>query len=229
MTVLSKWPGLLEQSPGSDPLKRGYRYRGLTLELGAVSPSDSKHTFRDFRLDENYPYQNGRDVQEHYDAYKSRTRGLHETNTLHDPYHGWVDGHRSDVSMGSKFRLMGNFSNRANYPVLSKFSAGTPRRTPRVDIVTGLLLRRQFYREIASPILARLLSESFPCIRWLRHERWHHVDQSQQSKFQKCKWKSGLCSTEIRGEMTAHFFFLHSLPQDDYQGPSADSPEPIRI
>lgn len=190
LTVLSKWPGLLDQGPRSGSLKRGYRHRGLILELGAVSPSDSKHTFRDFRLAQNYPYQQKDDLQEQYDAYKSRARRLLETNTLHDPNHGWVDGHRSDISLGSKCRLMGKFSNLVNYPVLSKFSGEASQRAPRVDIVTGLLLRRQFYREIASPILARLLSESFPCILWFRHERWHHVDQSQQSEFQKCKWKS---------------------------------------
>ena len=52
----------------------GRRQQGLTLELGASSLSDSKHTFRDFHLEHNYPYQEEKDFDIHFGAYELRRR-----------------------------------------------------------------------------------------------------------------------------------------------------------
>lgn len=178
MLILSKWSGL-NRICGYD------RYQqGLTLELGAYSPSDPKHTFRDFHLEQNYPYQEKNDLETNLDAYRLRADRL-GLDSLHDPYHGWVNGQRDHISLGSKLRMMGTLTCNLNHPKFSLFS----QEFPMVDIVTGLLIRRQFYRKIAVASLGKLLQEAFTCLRWIRHEGWHDVSPQQQLRFEKGMWR----------------------------------------
>jgi hypothetical protein len=93
LIILSKWIGFAP-SVG----RYGRRKKGLILELGAYSPSDCKHTFRDFLLEPNYPYQEPQDFDDRGEAYKQRAERL-ELESLNDPFHGWVDGKR-DVNSG---------------------------------------------------------------------------------------------------------------------------------
>ncbi|KAK3934920.1 hypothetical protein QBC46DRAFT_324280 [Diplogelasinospora grovesii] len=167
LIILSRW------NPG---------HKGLTLELGAYSPSDSKHTFKDFRLEPNYPYQVPKDLDKRFESYKLRIREVGQLgldSTSNDPYHGWVGGlqEASSVGLGAKQRIMGTLSlatNRRGFSAL-----------PRVEFVTGLLIRRQLYRAFSGKALARLLSESFPCLRRFRHEGWRNVDPSIQLRSEK--------------------------------------------
>ncbi|KAJ4308290.1 hypothetical protein N0V84_012181 [Fusarium piperis] len=57
---------------------------------------------------------------------------------------------------------------------------------PKVNIVKALVIRRQFYRNISSSALAKLLRESFPCLEMLRDERWLAFNRSSER----------LCSSE---------------------------------
>jgi hypothetical protein len=58
---------------------------------------------------------------------------------------------------------------------LTEFSA-LSQAFPKIEIVTGLLIRRQFYRKIAAKSLGKLLREAFTCLQWFRHEAWHDVN-----------------------------------------------------
>lgn len=168
--ILSKWIGVV----GS------HRECGLKLELGVYSPSDCKHTFRDFHLEEDYPYQVIKDMEKNADAYKLRIDRLGLDN-LNDPYHGWVNGRQEGLSLEAKQRIMGTVSIEDNLPQLSIY----PYTFPKVEIVTCLIIRRQFYRKIAAKSLDRLLRESFICLRALRHETWCDVDSQQQLCYEK--------------------------------------------
>lgn len=165
--VLSKWTGFVGTR----------RENGLKLELGAYSPGDCKHTFRDFHLEENYTYQeSGIDIGPQLGEYKLRIDRLGLDN-LNDPYHGWVNGHQGGLRLGSKQRIMGtltvddNLSNHSIYP----------HTFPKV----GLLIRRQFYWKIAAKSLDKLLRDSFTCLEWLHYEAWHDVDPQQQLCIEK--------------------------------------------
>ena len=147
----------------------------LTLELGAYSPSETQHTFRDFHLEPDYPYQEKKDLETHFEAYKLQAKRLGLAN-LNDPYHGWVNGQRTSISLEAKQRIIGTLTLKLNH---SNF----PENFPKVEIVTGLFIRRQFYRKIAAKSLCKLLCEAFTCVRWFRHEGWHGVDQVRQSRF----------------------------------------------
>ncbi|OBT39478.1 hypothetical protein VE00_10120 [Pseudogymnoascus sp. WSF 3629] len=168
--ILSKWIGFV----GS---RRQY---GLTLELGAYSPSDCKHTFIDFHLEEIYPFQPVNNTERLIDAYKRRFDRL-GLDTLNDPYHGWVNGQREGLSLGSKQRIMGTLTMDDGLPELSIY----PYTFPRVEIITDLRIRRQFYRKIAAKSLDNLLRETFTCLKWFCHEAWHDVDPQQQLCFEK--------------------------------------------
>ena len=161
MAILSKWTAFAAAG----------RQQGLTLELGVYSPSDSKHTFRDFHLEDSYPFQERKDLEIHGEAYRLRADRL-GLESLNDPYHGWVDGHRDAVTMETKQRIMGTMTIN---PKLLEFSA-LLQTFPTVEIVTGLVIRRQFYRKIATTSLRKLLRESLTCLRWFRHEGWHNVN-----------------------------------------------------
>ncbi|KAI0101813.1 hypothetical protein GGR51DRAFT_550752 [Nemania sp. FL0031] len=174
LIILSRWPH------SDRSCSYNHCQQELTLELGAYSNSDSKHTFRDFHLEQNYPYQEKSDLHAYWDLYRLRADRL-GIGSLHDPYHGWAHGHMDQVSLGSKLRLMGTLACRLNRP---RFSTSS-QQFPRVDVVKGLLIRRQFYRKIAVSTLGKLLYESFTCLQWLRHEGWYNVDPQQQLRFEK--------------------------------------------
>jgi hypothetical protein len=177
LVILSKWTGVA----GSR------RQQGLTLELGAYSPSDTKHAFRDFHLEQDYPYQERKDLETNFEAYKLRADEL-GLDSLNDTYHGWIDGHQDNLSLEAKQRIMGTLTIKSNLPEFSAFSQAFP----KVEIVTGLLIRRQFYRKIAAKSLGKLLREAFTCLQWFCHEAWHDVNPQQQSRLEKgtSKWYS---------------------------------------
>lgn len=62
---------------------------------------------------------------------------------------------------------------------------GDSQRFPKVEIVTGLLIRRQYYRSFSADTLSKLFRESLMSLIWFRHERWHDVDPHRQSKFEE--------------------------------------------
>jgi hypothetical protein len=183
LIILSKWIG---SAPSISRYSR--RKKGLILELGAYSLSDCKHTFRDFHLEADYPYQEPRDFDDDGEAYKQRAKRL-ELESLNDPFHGWVDGKRdvnSVISLKAKQRIIGTLIMKAKLREFAPFDA----TFPKVEVVTGLLIRRQFYRKISAYSLGKLLHESFTSLEWFRHEGWHDVDTQQQSVFEKGTLKS---------------------------------------
>lgn len=76
---------------------------------------------------------------------------------------------------------MGTLTVNDNLPQFSIY----PYTFPNVEIVTGLPIRRQFYRKITAKSLDKLLREIFTCLRWFNHEVWYNVDLPQQFHFEK--------------------------------------------
>ncbi|POR32569.1 Uncharacterized protein TPAR_07226 [Tolypocladium paradoxum] len=169
LVIISKW-----EIPSTS---RGRGRRGLNLQLGVYSPSDSKHVFKDFRLEDDYPYLTTADLEDDFAAYTlRRTRGPEPD----DPFHGWVNGRQAAPSLASKRRLLGT------RPLTLDFSdfVGGHRPFPKAKIVTGLLIRRHYYRNIDPSVFAKLFTESFPCLEKIRHEWWHEVDPELRVQFE---------------------------------------------
>jgi len=167
--------------------------KGLELELGAYSPSDCRHTFRDFHLEPNYPYQEVREVQTYPDeAYHQR---IEQLGSFNDQFHGWVEGRRdseSVICLEAKQRLMSTLEIKWGR---RKFASFIP--LPEVEVVTYLLIRRQFYRKISGYSIGKLLNQSFTNLIEFRREGWFDVDAQQQLEFDAGTLKGQIYHVEL--------------------------------
>ncbi|TVY33901.1 hypothetical protein LSUB1_G007075 [Lachnellula subtilissima] len=200
LDVLSQWT-ILEPSPG----RYGRSMKGLELELGAYSPSDCRHTFRDFHLEPNYPYQENREVQTYLDeAYHQR---IEQMGSFNDQFHGWVEGRRdseSVICLEAKQRLMGTLELKWGSGKSEPFIT-----LPEVEVVTYLLIRRQFYRKISGYSIGMLLSESFTNLIEFRREGWFDVDAQQQLEFDE-GFNLHLCLDDLPSTLRNFYIFEES-------------------
>ncbi|KFY64894.1 hypothetical protein V496_02924, partial [Pseudogymnoascus sp. VKM F-4515 (FW-2607)] len=149
--VLSRWTGFVGTR----------RENGLKLELGAYSPGDCKHTFRDFHLEENYTYQeSGIDIGPQLGEYKLRIDRLGLDN-LNDPYHGWVNGH-GGPKLGIKTENNGLPSTLRAVPIFEDSISSSTLNIPYSSHTTYL----EQYTKRANPLLGKAFSKSS---RFLRH------------------------------------------------------------
>ena len=170
-------------------------HTSLLIELGAYSPSDCKHTFRDFRLTEQYPHHCkypisvyemkrldrcpqrldlSREVM--LQSYKAYLASIPRRTTRSQYCPGWAHAQQGEPSLGARRRLLGT----VGHPMHQrdwKFAA--------VEAVDELRIRRHFYRNISARILGRLLEESFTRIRIFTHEKWFAADDTSQVAFEK--------------------------------------------
>ncbi|OAA57539.1 hypothetical protein SPI_07198 [Niveomyces insectorum RCEF 264] len=161
---------------------------GLTLELSAASFSDAHHTFTDFRCQRGYPrFRVPADLDPAYTAYTERMeRRRHAKANQHSvirrltrPYaqlHLQRDAFQSPWTLKAQ-RVMGgrplalDFGNKGS----DSSSNGGGGGLCRINIVRGLVIRRQFYRCISPDVLMLLLNPGLRCIRQLRIETWRPV------------------------------------------------------
>jgi hypothetical protein len=177
LTVLSKWPKRIE-----DPrTPKRMRLEGLTLEISAYSPSDCKHGFRDFRLQDDYPIwfdcDKYTDQMRDWPAERQRASQM-KLERYHDPGHGWENGRQTAVSLGARKRITQRLRLCGGDGAKT-----TPPRLPKVRVVTAFTIRRQSYRAIDTPTLKKLLT-AFPNLRTFTHEPWHNVTPEGQQRFE---------------------------------------------
>ncbi|KPM36911.1 hypothetical protein AK830_g9651 [Neonectria ditissima] len=195
------WDLLKILSTWRDPNKNtGARRDGINLELSVHSPSDYKHVFRPFSLQDDYPYT---------DAFR-RNRGdfvplrnrLAEEAKIHDPLYGWTNGsHEVPNPSGN---LSGNPSGRdrlfGTRPLDFDFSRISPksksrskskstkpinRRLPRAPIVRGFDVLRSGFRGFSAKVLFKLLHESFLSIDKVRIEKRLEVYPKEQLAYEE--------------------------------------------
>lgn len=132
---------------------------GLTLELSACSPSDSKHLFRDLNFDHD-PY---REPSKNFIV--SPDLKLSERK-FDDHWHLWRQGRRVPVSQDEENRLIHGIMRVQGlgfYFQLPRDDSDDERPPhsasyylPKVDVVTSFLFRRQYYRYIHPDGLSQL-------------------------------------------------------------------------
>ena len=157
---------------------------GVSVDLGVYSPSDGKHTFRDFRFAKGYPYIAGYEFEKSFDRYKRHALTLHVPG---DVCPGWNNAVKGEPSQQAKKRTLSMLADSR----ASHFAAVYGRKTlgllPQVSVITGLRIRRHYSRLISHRIISKLLEESLTNLKWLRHEKWHDIDEMSQSYFEKGK------------------------------------------
>ncbi|KAM5368710.1 hypothetical protein ACJZ2D_009376 [Fusarium nematophilum] len=151
LNALSSWRGI-----------RG----GLTLEISARSPSDVRNGYREFEMDDDYPFrfEDGRNTRPNLvlDILRRLPIWFHVHEALNEEM-------QRQYGAPLEFRPR---SPRNPIPALSK-----------APIVKGLLMRRQFFRGIALPSLAKLLRESLVALEWFRLERWAATTEELEEAF----------------------------------------------
>ncbi|KPM40299.1 hypothetical protein AK830_g6275 [Neonectria ditissima] len=152
LCILSRWEP--QHGPG-----------GLTLEISAHSPSDLRHRFRDYRMEDDYPYQLEEDLKIYpglfmYHVHKSRR------------FLWWNFSHRTRRQrMGDMQRLYGTPLELKPWP--SKNEQGHPNEAPtlaKAPIVKGFLIRHQCYRSFAVTTLATIFEQSLIAVTSFRFE-----------------------------------------------------------
>ncbi|KAH6886436.1 hypothetical protein B0T10DRAFT_576259 [Thelonectria olida] len=188
---------------------------GLTLDLGAYSPGDSVHSIRDFRLTRAYPYMEAAKLEPTYAAYRRHAR-LVGPEPLTNEHHGWVDGRQQTVNLDARKRVMATLGLSIG-PDGVEEDVWDPCTLLEVEIVTDLVIRRQFYRKFDVCSLGGFLL-AFKGIRSFRHEYWHDVDERlrEVTNEQYCVLLQSLLPPSVR-----HF----SMFEDSSELMNPDLPE----
>lgn len=167
---------LLETLKLWNPARHGAE--GLALMLSASSPSDTEHRFNRCEIKDGYPFHYAEDL---------------------DLAPGMIDFHRTNIAdsfsrrfhRGSPPPLYGEHLKRVQgTPLRLELRRGDGGRfisqykcLPAVPIVKGLVMRRQFRREIHVRTLSWLLGRSFVGLEWFRFERTVSPEPHEQFSF----------------------------------------------
>ncbi|KAK4063431.1 uncharacterized protein Triagg1_9451 [Trichoderma aggressivum f. europaeum] len=171
---------LLETLKLWDPARHGVW--GITLTLSISSPSDTEHRLNRFEIKDDYPFLYAEDL----DDLKPSIFDFHKMNAVNPMniyFHG--DGlpplyneHITRIQ-GTPLRLQAQRNNRGRFVTQHKTSL------PAVPMIKGLVIRRQFRREIHVGSLSQLLGQSFIALEWLRFERTISLNPCQQMSFDR--------------------------------------------
>ncbi|OPB45180.1 hypothetical protein A0O28_0073860 [Trichoderma guizhouense] len=170
---------LLETLKLWDPARHGGW--GITLTLSISSPSDTEHRLNRFEMKDDYPFRYAEDLDlkpSIFDFHK-----MNAVNPFNIHFHG--DGlpplYNEYVKriQGTPLRLQAQRNNRGRFVNQHKTSL------PAVPMIKGLVIRRQFRREIDVGSLSQLLGQSFIALEWFRFERTISLNPYQQMSFDR--------------------------------------------
>jgi hypothetical protein len=141
------------------------RNDGLTLELSAHSPCDAEHCFQDDAgLQPDYPHldpiRTQRDYIIEYEKSFFNPRDLPSHKSIRRLRHGF----RNPIGFNSNIQAapLGSAAKRQIRPLQFDNSSGKGEKyqLPTVRMISSLVVRRQFYREMSPLSFGRLLREA---------------------------------------------------------------------
>ncbi|KAH7358866.1 hypothetical protein B0T11DRAFT_330612 [Plectosphaerella cucumerina] len=155
---------------------------GITLDLGAFSPSDGEHSFRECRFSRDYRYGAAQHVYKHHSQEvlaQKRTQAVLSSSGCP----GWkrvCDLTNPSRSEGSERRTYATIGDRCNCPDCWSFYV---LQFEPVPIISALVLRRHYHRHISPVYLAELIHKSLPKLQSFRHEVPLHASAEDASTF----------------------------------------------
>ncbi|KAL7807543.1 hypothetical protein V8C44DRAFT_187120 [Trichoderma aethiopicum] len=160
-----------------DPTRHGEQ--GLALMLSVSSSSDTEHRFSRCEMNDDYPFHYAEDLAlaPSMVEFHQKAKAASLNHLIHRGREWpWHNGHIRRLH-GTPLRLVsrnerGRFINP--HKVL-----------PAVPVVKGLVMRRQFRREIHIGTLSCLCARSFVALEWFRFERTLSVKPQHQLAFDK--------------------------------------------
>lgn len=182
---------LLETLKRWDPTRHGTA--GLTLMLSASSPSDTEHRFNRYEIKDSFPFHYEEDLDIRPGEFE--VGGMSATDALRLHFHRGsppplYNGHIARAH-GNPLRFQAQSNERGRFIGQYKIIPATP-------IVKGLVMRRQFHREISLRALSWMLGRSFVGLEWFRFERTVALDPLRQVAFDRGKKRYRVVASSIR-------------------------------
>lgn len=133
------------------------------------------HHHKDFRLETGYPYVYTKDLSikdtKKYGPYITNAR--ERRDRLLDAQHGWFYNRRlTFIAPGVRPRAFGTRPLRFDFRGYGLEKGWIACDLPKVPLVTGLLIRRQYYRGYSTEALQRILNRSLTNLDFWRWEKW---------------------------------------------------------
>ncbi|KAL6796996.1 hypothetical protein J3E68DRAFT_402430 [Trichoderma sp. SZMC 28012] len=170
---------LLETLKLWDPARHGVW--GTTLTLSISSPSDTEHRLNRLEMKDDYPFLYAEDLDLEpsiFDFHKMNAANLFNIHSHGDGLPPLYNEHVKRIQ-GTPLRLQAQRNDRGRFVNRHKTSL------PAVPMIKGLVIRRQFRREIHVGSLSQLLSQSFIALKWFRFERTISLNPCQQMSFDR--------------------------------------------
>ncbi|KAM0328491.1 hypothetical protein ACHAQA_004898 [Verticillium albo-atrum] len=161
---------------------------GITLDIGAYSPSDGRHGFRDCRFSQEYRYGASQNV---YDEHSAALRRAFVADDGQSSCPGWnrhCYGEHPTPLKASKKRLLATLGDPRHQhfdEVFMELHDGQMRLRgiAHAPIINSLVLRRHYYRQISPFVLGCLIRRGFPNLQSFCHERWTRPDHAEERSF----------------------------------------------
>ncbi|KAH6686955.1 hypothetical protein F5X68DRAFT_240421 [Plectosphaerella plurivora] len=169
--IMSNWPA--------------QRRRGITLDLGAYSPSDNQHGLTDFRLSKDYPtrYAASADM---YERHRKEVLAKSKQDGVAERCPGWTRIYCGrNLEKNARERLLSSL-------VLVQMPADHPDNGIGLDrsilfasapVFDELWISRRCYRHISPGVLQQLIRQGLPGLRHFRHEMWTYPDIANVTRF----------------------------------------------
>jgi hypothetical protein len=144
--------------------KFGVGGSGVTLELSAHSPSDSKHFCKELaRRSDDTPWERNEFPEKDY----------------HDRRHCWRHGVQiRQPSFDAMLRVFGGL-NGLKFDLRAPSARKMNRTLPKVRVIKELILRRQFYRVFSVPNALQPIIESCTQLQSLSYETWRGINNKK--------------------------------------------------
>jgi hypothetical protein len=148
--------------------------------LSASSPSDTEHGLNRCEIKDGYPFHYAEDLDLTHPMVDFHRTNINEP--LSDHFcRGWPPPWQSENVkrvQGSSLRLEPRRDERGRFISLSKSLSVVP-------MIKGLVMRRQFRRDIHVGTLSWLLGRSFVALEWFRFERTISPEPHKQFLFDR--------------------------------------------
>lgn len=157
-----------------------YGGRGLTLEIGAFSPGDSRHALNSCAMNPRYPYQTVADLRS---ATKPSITDYHLAHETH--YSRCWHSHLEEGNLVEMLQKIQGTPLQLWDRGLRGYPQQPPPVLPKTPIVRQLLLRRRFRRSIDIATLSLLFRECFIAVHVFRYERWVSFEPEEEQEFRQ--------------------------------------------
>lgn len=181
---------LLETLRLWNPAQHGTQ--GVELMLSASSPSDTEHRLDRCEMKDNYPFHYAEDLD-----HAGNIVNFHRVN-MGDPISGLLhlnrfpslSGDHLDRAQGTPLCLQPQNDHGGRFPSQAKNLTAVP-------MIKGLVMRRQFPREIHVRTLSWLIARSFVALEWFRFERTISLDFHLQIEFDRGMKRGPIATASI--------------------------------